>query len=117
MGLPISVPKPPFRFCPFYRLTGNKASSDRAQVFADVPVSASAAFERLRHRSTVLNLHGESFGPQESNEGRRARGRPSLRPTRLSLWRRSPDPSHGDATGLQSSLNPRGRPRKDAKPE
>ena len=46
-------------------LTSNKAFSEWGQVFADDAVLASAALDRLLHRSTVLNLRGESFRLQE----------------------------------------------------
>lgn len=40
----------------------------RGQVFADNLVLASAALDRLLHRSTVLNLRGESFRLQEKRK-------------------------------------------------
>jgi DNA replication protein DnaC len=46
-------------------LTSNKAFSDWGQVFADDPVMASAALDRLLHRSTVINIRGESFRLRE----------------------------------------------------
>jgi DNA replication protein DnaC len=46
-------------------LTSNKAFGDWAQVFADDPVMASAALDRLLHRSTVINIRGESYRLQE----------------------------------------------------
>jgi DNA replication protein DnaC len=49
-------------------LTSNKAFSDWGQVFADDAVLASAALDRLLHRSTVLNLRGESFRLQEKRK-------------------------------------------------
>lgn len=49
-------------------LTSNKAFSEWDQVFADDAGLASAALDRLLHRSTVLNLHGESFRLQEKRK-------------------------------------------------
>jgi DNA replication protein DnaC len=46
-------------------LTSNKAFSDWGQVFAEDPVLASAALDRLLHRSTVLNIRGESYRLRE----------------------------------------------------
>jgi DNA replication protein DnaC len=46
-------------------ITSNKAFSEWGQVFADDPVMASAALDRLLHRSTVINIRGESFRLQE----------------------------------------------------
>ncbi len=42
-------------------LTSNKPFSEWAQVFADDAVMASAALDRLLHRSTVINIKGESY--------------------------------------------------------
>ncbi|MEX2387027.1 MAG: ATP-binding protein [Phycisphaeraceae bacterium] len=42
-------------------LTSNKAFADWGQVFADDAVMASAALDRLLHRSTVINIKGESY--------------------------------------------------------
>jgi DNA replication protein DnaC len=42
-------------------LTSNKAFADWSKVFADDPVMASAALDRLLHRSTVVNIRGESY--------------------------------------------------------
>lgn len=42
-------------------LTSNKAFADWGEVFADDPVMASAALDRLLHRSTVINIHGDSY--------------------------------------------------------
>ena len=42
-------------------LTSNKAFSDWGQVFAGDAVMASAALDRLLHRSTVINIRGESY--------------------------------------------------------
>ena len=50
-------------------LTSNKAFADWGHVFADDPVMASAALDRLLHRSTVVNIRGESY---RMNEKRRA---------------------------------------------
>jgi DNA replication protein DnaC len=46
-------------------LTSNKAFGDWASVFADDPVLASAALDRLLHRCTVINIRGESYRLRE----------------------------------------------------
>lgn len=46
-------------------LTSNKAFSDWGQVFADDAVMASAALDRLLHRSTVINITGDSYRLKE----------------------------------------------------
>ena len=46
-------------------LTSNKAFTDWAQVFADDPVMASAALDRLLHRATVINIRGDSYRLKE----------------------------------------------------
>lgn len=46
-------------------LTSNKAFSDWGQVFADDAIMASAALDRLLHRSTVINIRGESYRLRE----------------------------------------------------
>jgi hypothetical protein len=38
-----------------------KAFADWSKVFADDPIMASAALDRLLHRSTVINFRGESY--------------------------------------------------------
>ena len=42
-------------------LTSNKAFGDWGQVFSDDAIMASAALDRLLHRSTVINVRGESY--------------------------------------------------------
>jgi DNA replication protein DnaC len=42
-------------------LTSNKPFGEWGQVFADDPVMASAALDRLLHRSTVVNIRGDSY--------------------------------------------------------
>ncbi len=42
-------------------LTSNKPFGEWGQVFADDAVMASAALDRLLHRSTVVNIRGESY--------------------------------------------------------
>jgi DNA replication protein DnaC len=49
-------------------LTSNKAFSDWGQVFADDPIMASAALDRLLHRSTVINIRGESYRLKEKRQ-------------------------------------------------
>ena len=50
-------------------LTSNKAFGDWGQVFAEDPVMASAALDRLLHRSTVFNIRGESYRLREKRQG------------------------------------------------
>lgn len=49
-------------------LTSNKAFSDGGQVFANDPIMASAALDRLLHRSTVVNIRGESYRLREKKQ-------------------------------------------------
>lgn len=49
-------------------MTGNKAFSDRGQVFAEDPIMASAALGRLLHKSTVINIKGESYRLKEKRQ-------------------------------------------------
>jgi DNA replication protein DnaC len=42
-------------------LTSNKPFGEWGQVFADDPVMASAALDRLLHRATVINIRGDSY--------------------------------------------------------
>jgi DNA replication protein DnaC len=46
-------------------LTSNKPLGEWAHVFADDPIMASAALDRLLHRSTVCNIRGESYRLKE----------------------------------------------------
>jgi DNA replication protein DnaC len=46
-------------------LTSNKAFSDWAHVFANDPIMASAALDRLLHRCTVINIRGDSYRLKE----------------------------------------------------
>ncbi len=46
-------------------LTSNKAFAEWGEVFADDPIMASAALDRLLHRSTVINIRGESYRLKE----------------------------------------------------
>ena len=46
-------------------MTSNKAFGDWASVFAGDPVMASAALDRLLHKSTVISIRGESFRLKE----------------------------------------------------
>ena len=45
-------------------LTSNKAFGEWGEIFADDSVMASAALDRLLHRSTVINIRGESYRMQ-----------------------------------------------------
>src|SRR5262249_46832999 len=49
-------------------LTSNKPFSEWGQVFADDAVMASAALDRLLHRSTVINIRGESYRLKEKRK-------------------------------------------------
>ena len=49
-------------------LTSNKAFADWGDVFAGDPVLASAALDRLLHRSTVINIRGESYRLKEKRQ-------------------------------------------------
>ncbi len=42
-------------------LTSNKAFSDWGQIFANDPIMASDALDRLLHRCTITNIHGDSY--------------------------------------------------------
>lgn len=46
-------------------LTSNKAFADWGQVFAGDNIMASAALDRLLHRSTVINIRGDSYRLKE----------------------------------------------------
>jgi DNA replication protein DnaC len=48
-------------------LTSNKAFAGWGQVFAEDPIIASAALDRLLHRSTVINIRGDSYRLKEGN--------------------------------------------------
>ena len=54
-------------------LTSNKAFSDWGKVFADDPVMASAALDRLLHRSTVINITGESYRLREKKRANKSK--------------------------------------------
>ena len=45
--------------------TSNKAFGDWAGVFAGDPVMASAALDRLLHKSTIINIRGDSYRLKE----------------------------------------------------
>ncbi len=49
-------------------VTSNKAFSDWGEVFAADPIMASAALDRLLHRSTVINIRGESYRLKEKRQ-------------------------------------------------
>jgi DNA replication protein DnaC len=49
-------------------LTSNKAFSEWDQVFASDAVMASAALDRLLHRATVMNIHGDSYRLKERRQ-------------------------------------------------
>lgn len=46
-------------------LTSNKAFAEWGDVFAEDPIMASAALDRLLHRSTVINIRGDSYRLKE----------------------------------------------------
>ncbi|MEM9446321.1 MAG: ATP-binding protein [Verrucomicrobiota bacterium] len=49
-------------------LTSNKAFSHWADVFCEDAAMASAALDRLLHRSTALNIKGQSFRLKEKKK-------------------------------------------------
>ena len=49
-------------------LTSNKAFGEWAEVFAGDVVMASAALDRLLHRSTVINIRGDSYHLREKRQ-------------------------------------------------
>jgi len=49
-------------------LTANKGFGEWGSVFADDAVLASALLDRLLHRSTVLNIRGESYRLREKKK-------------------------------------------------
>jgi DNA replication protein DnaC len=51
-------------------LTSNKALADWGQVFAGDAIMASAALDRLLHRSTVINIRGDSYRLKEKRQVR-----------------------------------------------
>jgi DNA replication protein DnaC len=51
-------------------LISNKAFAGWGQVFAGDPIMASAALDRLLHRSTVIHIRGESYGLKEKRQAR-----------------------------------------------
>lgn len=60
-------------------LTSNKAFADWGQVFAGDAVMASAALDRLLHRSTVINIRGDSYRLREKRKAA-ANNTPALSP-------------------------------------
>jgi len=53
-------------------LTSNKAFADWGHVFAEDAVMASAALDRLLHRSTVINITGDSYRMSEKRKAGRS---------------------------------------------
>jgi DNA replication protein DnaC len=51
-------------------LTSNKAFADWNQVFAGDAIMASAALDRLLHRSTVINIRGDSYRLKEKRKSK-----------------------------------------------
>lgn len=51
-------------------LTSNKAFADWAEVFAADPIMASAALDRLLHRSTVVHIRGDSYWLKEKRQAK-----------------------------------------------
>ena len=49
-------------------LTSNKAFADWSHVFAADAIMASAALDRLLHRSTVINIRGDSYRLREKRQ-------------------------------------------------
>lgn len=66
-------------------LTSNKAFSDWGQVFSDDAFMATAALDRLLHRSTVINVRGDSYRLKQkkqagsNHENMHARSHPAER--------------------------------------
>jgi DNA replication protein DnaC len=59
-------------------LTSNKAFADWGQVFAGDAIMASAALDRLLHRSTVINIRGESYRLKEKRQAKMTLPRPEV---------------------------------------
>jgi DNA replication protein DnaC len=57
-------------------LTSNKAFSEWGEVFAGDAVMASAALDRLLHRSTVINIRGDSFRLKEKRQAGKGPAQP-----------------------------------------
>jgi DNA replication protein DnaC len=53
-------------------LTRNKAFADWSHVFAGDAIMASAALDRLLHRSTVINIRGDSYWLKEKRKTKAA---------------------------------------------
>lgn len=53
-------------------LTSNQAFADWNQVFAGDPSMASAALDSLLHRSTVINIRGDSYRLKEKRQANAA---------------------------------------------
>ncbi len=53
-------------------LTSNKAFSDWGQVFAGDAIMATAALDRLLHRSTIVNIRGDSFRLKQKRQAKAA---------------------------------------------
>ena len=49
-------------------LTSNKSFGEWGEIFAGDAVMASAALDRLLHRSTVVNIRGESYRLKEKRQ-------------------------------------------------
>jgi DNA replication protein DnaC len=60
-------------------LTSNKPFAEWGEVFAGDPIMASAALDRLLHRSTVINVRGDSFRLKEKRLAAKS-SCPSLHP-------------------------------------
>jgi DNA replication protein DnaC len=59
-------------------LTSNKAFSEWGEVFAGDAVMASAALDRLLHRSTVINIRGESYRLKEKRQASKSLTKPAV---------------------------------------
>jgi DNA replication protein DnaC len=62
-------------------VTSNKAFSEWGDVFAGDAVMASAALDRLLHRSTVISVRGDSFRLKEKRQAGRPPAHPKGDPT------------------------------------
>jgi hypothetical protein len=66
-------------------LTSNKAFADWSHVFASDLIMASSALDRLLHRSTVINIRGDSYRMKEKRKAGSPDPNPQPRPRRRRL--------------------------------
>jgi len=58
-------------------MTSNKVFGEWGQIFANDAIMASAALDRLLHRSTVINIRGESYRLREKRQAGTAHALPA----------------------------------------